>query len=447
MRILLLNQCFYPDVVATAQHLTDLAVGLVERGHQVTVLASRRGYDDPAQRFCGRENWRGIDIIRISSLALGKANKWLRCLDFGTYLILCFVRLMFLPRQDLTLALTSPPLISFFGALFAKLRGGLFCFWVMDLNPDEGIELGWVRENSLVARLLQALLKQSLRWSDRVIALDRFMRDRIVSKGIAAERITVFPPWSHEKEIRYDEAGRNAFRDAHGFTQKFVVMYSGNHSACHPLDTLLTAALALRSDVRIVFCFVGGGSEFQKVKDFARNNSLSNIRCLPYQPRSQLAASLSAADLHVVIMGDRFKGLVHPCKVYNIIATGAPFLYIGPEESHVSDLVQEYAKNINARSTRHGDVEQVVAHIQAAAAAGPVRMEGFEEVNSHFSSRTLLPRMISMLEHVTENARESRLRDLRLGGERMEIVRLRNCEIERREEKRLGDSKNEIGRF
>ena len=27
MRILLLNQCFYPDVVATAQHLTDLAIG------------------------------------------------------------------------------------------------------------------------------------------------------------------------------------------------------------------------------------------------------------------------------------------------------------------------------------------------------------------------------------------------------------------------------------
>jgi colanic acid biosynthesis glycosyl transferase WcaI len=415
MRILLLNQCFYPDVVATAQHLTDLAVGLVERGHQVTVLASRRGYDDPAQRFCGRENWRGIDIIRIPSLALGKTNKWLRCLDFGTYLILCFVRLMFLPRQDLTLALTSPPLISFFGALFVKLRGGRFCFWVMDLNPDEGIELGWVRESSPVARVLQALLKYSLRCSDRVIALDRFMRDRIVSKGIAAERITVLPPWSHDAETRYHEGGRKAFRDAHGLTQKFVVMYSGNHSACHPLDTLLTAALTLRSDERIVFCFVGGGSEFRKVKDFAQANSLSNILCLPYQPRSQLAGSLSAADLHMVIMGDRFKGLVHPCKVYNIVAIGAPFLYIGPEESHVTDLLQQHTNGISARSARHGAVEEVVAHIQQAAAAGPVRIEGHEEVNFSFSSQSLLPRIIATLEHVVEDARESRLRDLRLG--------------------------------
>src|SRR6185369_12245943 len=152
--------------------------------HRVTVLASRRGYDDPTQRFCARENWRGIDIIRIPSLGLGKVSRFLRLFDFGTYLIICFVRLMFLPRQDLTIALTSPPLISFFGALFVKLRGGRFCFWVMDLNPDEGIELGWVRENSFVAQILQALLKYSLRHSDQIVALDRFMRERIVAKGI-----------------------------------------------------------------------------------------------------------------------------------------------------------------------------------------------------------------------------------------------------------------------
>ena len=121
-----------------------------------------------------------------------------------------------------------------------------------------------MRENSPVARLLQALLKYSLRCSDRVIALDRFMRERIIAKGIQAERISVLPPWSHDEEIRYDEVGRARFAMTHGLTQKFVVMYSGNHSACHPLDTLLTAALTLRSDERIVFCFVGGGSEFQQ---------------------------------------------------------------------------------------------------------------------------------------------------------------------------------------
>lgn len=400
MRILLLNQCFYPDHVSTAQHLTDLALALVERGHNVTVLASRRGYDDPTQCFKARETWQGIDVIRIPTLGLGKAAKWRRVLNFASFFFFCFARLMFLPRQDLTVALTSPPLISFFGALFAQVRGGRFCFWVMDLNPDEGVALGWLREDSLVTRVLRALLKYGLRHSDKIIALDRFMQARIVRKGIPAERVVVVLPWSHDHDIGYDEVGRGAFRTAHDLTDKFVVMYSGNHSPCHPLDTLLAAARKLKSHANIVFCFVGGGSEFRKVKAFAGDNSLPNILCLPYQPRNKLSGSLSAADLHVVVMGDSFKGLVHPCKVYNIVGIGAPLLYIGPEESHISDLCQQHTIGVNIRSARHGDVDQVVAHIQTAVAAGPFRVAGAEEVALHFSSYTLLPRMISILEHM-----------------------------------------------
>lgn len=403
MKILLLNQCFYPDVVSTSQHLTDLAVGLVDRGYQVTVLTSRRGYDDPAQHYRSREKWRGIDIIRIPTLGLGKVSKWLRCLDFATYLMICFARLMFLPRQDLTVALTSPPLISFFGALFAQLRGGHFCFWVMDLNPDEGVELGWVREKSLFAKALQALLKYSLEQSDQVIALDRFMRERIVRKGIPAERVLVVPPWSHDNDVVYDEVGRKAFRALHGLNEKFVVMYSGNHSACHPLDTLLSAARVLRDDKNIVFCFVGGGSDFPKVKEFARTHSLSNILCLPYQPRNSLSGSLSAADLHVVVMGDRFKGLVHPCKVYNILAIGAPFLYIGPQESHITDLWNETPQEIGAFSARHGEVVKVVTHIQAAVLDGSIRISSDKHLLKHFSSHALLAKLIICLEQVMDS--------------------------------------------
>jgi len=44
MRILLINQTFYPDVAATAQHGHDLARYLVAQGHEVSVIASRSLY-------------------------------------------------------------------------------------------------------------------------------------------------------------------------------------------------------------------------------------------------------------------------------------------------------------------------------------------------------------------------------------------------------------------
>src|SRR5213078_3122668 len=148
------NQCFYPDVVSTAQHLTDLALGLVEQGHEVTVIASDRGYDNPTNRFPRREIWKGITIIRLPSFALGKKAKWRRALNFGSFLATCALRLVLLPRFDVVVSLTSPPLISFLGSLFVNLKGGKMFFWVMDLNPDEAVAAGWLKEKSLTAKVL-----------------------------------------------------------------------------------------------------------------------------------------------------------------------------------------------------------------------------------------------------------------------------------------------------
>ena len=128
LKILLLNQCFYPDVVSTAQHLTDLATALTARGHDVTVVTSDRGYDDPAMRFPRRERWNGIEIIRIPSVSFGKSSRWRRAFNFGSFLLACSLRLLTLGRFDLVVALTSPPLISFLAALFVKLKGGTSLF-------------------------------------------------------------------------------------------------------------------------------------------------------------------------------------------------------------------------------------------------------------------------------------------------------------------------------
>jgi hypothetical protein len=62
LRVLLVNGFFYPDVVSTAQHATDLARRLSRRGDEVTVVASRRSYADPRVRFAAEELWQGVRI-------------------------------------------------------------------------------------------------------------------------------------------------------------------------------------------------------------------------------------------------------------------------------------------------------------------------------------------------------------------------------------------------
>jgi hypothetical protein len=491
LKILLLNQTFYPDVVSTAQHLGELATALAERGHEVSVVAGRRAYDDPDKTFPARENWRGVRIFRVFSTRFGKQAKWRRAVDFASFIFFCCARLVFLRRHDVVVALTTPPLISFIGAWRAKLWRAKFCYWVMDMNPDEAIAAGWLRTESLAGRMLERMSRFSLRRADRIIALDRFMRDRIAAKGIALEKIAVIPPWSQDSAVRFDGAGREQFRKAHGLQDKFVVMYSGNHSPVHPLDTLMQAAEKLQADASIAFCFVGGGSEFKRVQRWAEGwgkaeggnenaeklkterlkaesggrraeggvenaerltrlrptsarqeterlkpeklpsevanqpnkvaspleygkdstgrglhgprkaesgKQKAGILCLPYQPLNRLAASLSAADAHVVVMGEAMLGLVHPCKIYNILAVGAPVIYIGPKPSHVTEILNRLGGEYRSIRVAHGEAETLANQIRGLRQGGETGKRQLPvEIWSVFSQASLLPRLAALI--------------------------------------------------
>jgi glycosyltransferase involved in cell wall biosynthesis len=397
--------------VATAQQLSSLARELRQRGHQVTVVTSARGYDDPSLKFASRETWNGVQIIRIPTLALGKESKWRRALNFLSFLVACSWRLLLLPRFDCVVALTSPPLISVLGALFVRLKGGDFYFWVMDLNPDEAVAAGWLRDGSMTARILERMLRYSLKHSTRVVALDRFMKRRIELKGVPSERIEVISPWPFDDVVHFDLKGREAFRLENNLADKFVVMHAGNHSPCHPLDTLLEAARALATETKFAFCFVGGGSEQAKVTSFAAANKLTNVQCLPYQPIETLGGVLSAADLQVAVMGEPFVGIVHPCKVYNILAVGTPMLYVGPGESSIVDVARKMNGRLKFYVAQHGDVDRVVDHIRAASKATRIARAEPGNGDSQFSKSVLLARFISLLE-----ANESRREAAILGG-------------------------------
>ena len=92
-------------------------------------------------------------------------------------------------------------------------------------------------------------------------------------------------------------------------------------------------------------------------KIYKQKNNLNNILVLPYQPRENIHISLSSADIHVVSLGNDCTGFTHPNKIYGSMFVGKPILYIGPIESHISEILKECPGNI---SVRHGETNLLV---------------------------------------------------------------------------------------
>ena len=180
------------------------------------------------------------------------------------------------------------------------------------------------------------------------------MAERLYRKVDIRSKIAIMPPWPHDDHVEMIDHDGNPWRQAQIKPGQFVVMYSGNHGFSTPVSTVLQAALGLQDETGLEFLFIGGGVGKKEVDDTIERSRPTNIRSLPYQPFETLRFSLSAADVHLVSVGNDVVGVVHPCKIYGAMAVGRPILLLGPDPCHASDLVLE---NRIGWQISHGDVE------------------------------------------------------------------------------------------
>ena len=369
---LIITQVFRPDPAAVGQYLDETAQAIAGTGAQVTALTANRGYDNPNEKFLAREDRNGIQIQRLPLSSFGKVSIPLRILAQLSFLVQCILRGLFARKLTDLLVSTSPPMAAITAVIIGFFRPTLKVhYWVMDINPDQAVAIGTFSPKHPLVKALDWLNRRILKRADSIIVLDRFMQARLERKlkppaEDLRSPIQVIPPWPMDDYLETVAHSDNSFRKKQGWEDKFVVMHSGNHSLVHPLGTILDAADALKGDPRFVFVFIGGGKGKDIVDARLREQSSAagNIISLPYQPLDQIRYSLSAADLHIVSLGDEMSGIVHPCKIYGVLRVGRPVLTLGPEESYLSDITGE---NEVGWSIRHGDVDSAVAALKKAA--------------------------------------------------------------------------------
>ncbi|MBV9679245.1 MAG: glycosyltransferase, partial [Acidobacteriaceae bacterium] len=126
MRVLLLNQFFWPDSAATSQLLTDLARGLAERGHEVHAICAEPGYALQDETNPPQAQVHRIPSVRFVRGPLG------RVASYASFFLGSAWRGLRVPRPDVVITLTTPPLLSLVGNLVQFLRRSKHFIWEMD---------------------------------------------------------------------------------------------------------------------------------------------------------------------------------------------------------------------------------------------------------------------------------------------------------------------------
>ncbi len=343
MRILIYSYNYHPEPIGIAPLMTELAEGLVERGHSVRVVTGmpnypqRRIYPEYRGKLYLTEKRNGVIIQRSYVWIRPKPSFADRVLLDGSFVTSSLVQAFTGWRPDVIL-LTVPPLpVSVPAALLGWIYRCPVVLNLQDILPEAAVHTGLLRNKALIG-VFAALEKFAYRTATKISVIADSFVDNLVAKGVPPSKIETIPNWVNINFIQ-PLPKNNPFRTAHQLTDKFVVLYSGNIALTQSLETVVEAADCLRDIPDITFVIVGEEQALEQLRQQARISRLGNIQLLPLQPREELPQMLAAADIGLVMQKHNVISFNMPSKIQLILASGRPIVASVPQDGTAAAAV------------------------------------------------------------------------------------------------------------
>jgi glycosyltransferase involved in cell wall biosynthesis len=405
--VLFINRVYPPVKGATGRVLRDLAHNFARAGWNVHVLTT----GEQAQH----EQDGDIKITRVKGMqkpksALGYMWVWLKTLNAA------------LRSQDVDLVVTlsDPPMISVVGSILQRFKNCAHIHWCHDLYPDllPAIDVNLL---AMIQKVLVRISRRSMRKADKNVVIGRCMASYLSANGIEASNMSMIPNW-YNLELQHGQQesasvetyasiasrlgpdGLKSFDEQHKGDAKFRVLYAGNLGRAHAVDTILDAAAILQSDhPEIEFVFVGDGPGFEDLAHIRSKRGLGNIRFLPFQPDSRLRAVMESGDLHLITLRDEAQGLAVPCKFYSALAVERPCVFVGPQESEIAQVIEEYKAGTVVPNGRAEDLAARIKHYRLNGEEWFRAHEGAKDAGQTYLPKSSIDAWIERANDIIQN--------------------------------------------
>ncbi|MDC0833338.1 Glycosyltransferase [Geitlerinema sp. FC II] len=345
MKILIYSYNYHPEPIGIAPLMTELAEGLVRRGHQVRVVTGmpnypqRRIYEGYRGKLYVTEELNGVKIQRCYVWVRPKPGFMDRVLLESSFVSTSFVQALNGWRPDAIL-LTSPPLPACVPATVVKwIYRCPVVLNLQDVLPEAAIVTGLLR-NKFLVRIFESLERFAYRNADRISAIADGFVDNLLKKGVDPQKIALIPNWVDTNFIRPLPKEPNGFRDEYDLNGKFVVLYSGNIALTQGLETLVQAASFLVDVPDIAVVIVGEGRALEVLQRLRERWEATNVKLLPFQPRERLPEMLSAANVGMVMQKSSVIAINMPSKIQVLLASGLPIVASVPEDGTAAKAVR-----------------------------------------------------------------------------------------------------------
>lgn len=381
----------------------DLGRELVAKGHTVTIVASSFSHYRFAEtRLAPGQAWKseihdGVRFVWVRTSSYTKSD-WRRAVNMLSYAWRAFRRGLTLPgRPDVVIGTCPHPFAPLAAYVLARLRRARFVYDVRDLWPQTPVEMGALRDGSVVTQALRALERFLFARARLIVTVLPYAGDYVASRGIAREKVVWIP--NGVNLTYYQDLA--PYRG--GAAGNFTVMYVGGHARYQGLDVLLDAARVLQDngEETMRFVFVGDGPERPRLMARAVELGLRNTEFRGLVPKQQLFRVMEEADAFIL----KFKDLpllrygASPIKLFDYFAAGRPVVYACASRNNA---VEESMAGLTAPPEDPAAIAKAVQALSAMPAEerSALGRNGLEYVKKHHDTRALAEKLEAVLAEV-----------------------------------------------
>ena len=297
------------------------------------------------------------------------------------------------PRPDLMLVYSPPLFLGLTAASASAVWGCPFIFWVNHLWPRAALSLEFMQEGPLY-RLACAMESFIYRRAARIFVYSKEMLEEVVGGGADRTRLECHPLWIDTKIFFPDPQGAEKVRRDYGWEGKFVVLYGGNLGLAQGLDVFIESARILREFQDIHFVLLGSGVAKDNLANLVAKYQLTNVEFISHQPKEQVPAFFSAADLlfaHLKAAPHRV-GTV-PEKILAYMACGRPVL-MAAQEGAALEVIRKHRCGLAVPPDAPESVARAIVSLyEDSSPVESMGREGRRAVETHFGDSLVLKAM------------------------------------------------------
>ncbi len=346
--------------------INDLAIGMKEKGHNISVLTSIPNYPGPSyykgyglnQRR--EEDWNGIKIRRSPLIPRGSGSNlmlaisWLSSVLGGLFSSIFH----FKKKYDVIFVFAPSPILTCLPAIFIKrIKKIPICLWVLDLWPESVTSAGNL-QSSLIPKLLNPVIKYIYKNSDKVLVSSNGFINAIMKKGITPNKIEFFPQWA-ESIFKPISNYKNLLNDIP--SNSFKIMFAGNIGEAQDFFSIIEAAKILKSEKHIHWIILGSGRKEpwlrKKIIEYNLNDC---FHLLGRHPIDKMPEFYAEADCMLFSLKKEYIfSITIPAKVQSYLACAKPIIAMIDGEG--SKIINNSNAGLSCAS---GDSDQLAKNIK-----------------------------------------------------------------------------------